>query len=51
MKTDLLEVLAKKSEHRTWTEEAQGAVAHPDEADLEDAKDFAKRMMKKAFAG
>jgi len=51
VKTDLLEVLAKKPEHRAWAEEARGAFAHPDEADLEDAKEFAKKMMKKAFAG
>ena len=51
VKVDLLEVLAKKPEHRAWAEEAQGAAAHPDAADLEDAKDFAKKMMKKAFSG
>ena len=51
VKPDLLEILAKQPEHRAWAEEAQGAAAHPDEADLEDAKDFAKNMLKKALSG
>jgi flavodoxin len=51
VKPDLLEVLGKKPEHRAWAEEARGAAAHPDEADLEDAKEFAKKVMKKAFSG
>ncbi|MGD8228386.1 MAG: flavodoxin family protein [Desulfobacteraceae bacterium] len=51
VKPDLLEVLAKKPEHRAWAEEALGAAAHPDAADLEDAKDFAKKMVKKARSG
>ena len=51
VKPDLLEVLAKKPEHRAWAEEAQGAAVHPDVADLEDAKDFAKNMVKKARSG
>jgi flavodoxin len=51
VKPDLLEALAKKPEHRAWAEGAQGAVGHPDEADLEDAKDFAKKMMKKVRSG
>jgi flavodoxin len=51
VKPDLLEVLAKKPEHRAWAEEAQSAAAHPDASDLEDAKDFAKKMMKKALSG
>lgn len=51
VKSDLLEVLAKKPEHRAWAEEAQSAAAHPDAADLEDAKDFAQKMVKKALSG
>jgi flavodoxin len=51
VKPDLLEALAKQPEHRAWAEEAQGAAAHPDEADLEDARDFAKKMLKKALSG
>jgi flavodoxin len=51
VKRDLLEALAKKPEHRAWAEEARSAAAHPDDADLEDAKDFAKNMEKKAFSG
>ena len=51
VKPDLLEALAKQPEHRAWAEEAQGAAAHPDEADLEDARDFAKKMLKKTLSG
>ncbi len=50
VKPDLLEVLAKKPEHQAWAREAQGAAVHPDEADLEDARDFAKNVMKKALS-
>jgi flavodoxin I len=50
VKPDLLKVLAKQPEHRAWAEEAQGAAAHPDEADLEDARDFAKKILKKALS-
>ena len=38
----------KRSEHRAWAEEARSANSHPDEADLEDGKKFAKQIMKKA---
>jgi flavodoxin I len=48
VKSSLIEALMKKPEHRAWAEQAQGAAPHPDNADLEDAKDFAKNMMKKA---
>ena len=51
VKPELLEVLAKKPEHRAWAEEAQGAAVNPDGADLEDAKDFANKMVKKALSG
>jgi flavodoxin len=51
VKPDLLEVLAKKPEHRAWAEEAQGAATHPDAADLEDAKDFAEKMINKVRGG
>jgi flavodoxin I len=50
VKSSLLEQLMKKPEHKAWAEEAQSASGHPDEADLEDAKGFAKQMVKKAFS-
>ena len=45
----LLEVLSRKPEHKVWVEEAQSAVDHPDAADLEDGKDFARRMVSKSM--
>jgi len=50
VKSSLLEQLMKKPEHRAWAEQAQGAASNPDEADLEDGRNFAKEMMKKAFS-
>lgn len=50
VRSSLLEQLMKKPEHKGWVEEAQSASRHPDEADLEDAKGFAKQMVKKAFS-
>jgi flavodoxin len=47
VKSSLIEALMKKAEHRAWAQEAQSAVGHPDEADLEDAKEFTKWMMTK----
>ncbi len=44
----ILEALEKQPEHRAWVEMAQSAVDHPDEADLEDAREFARKMMAKA---
>lgn len=40
-----LEILSKSPEHKTWTEMAPSSQTHPDEADLEDAKSFAKWVM------
>jgi flavodoxin len=40
----LIEALLKKPEHRTWAEMARSANTHPDGADLEDAKQFAKEV-------
>jgi len=37
-----------KPEHRGWALEAQGAIGHPDEADLGDAKEWAGSMVSKA---
>ena len=40
-----LEVLEKSPEHRAWAEMAATASTHPDKADLEDARSFAKWVM------
>ena len=48
VKSKLIEALLKKPEHRGWAIEARSAVGHPDEADLEDGKEFARWMMTKA---
>jgi hypothetical protein len=37
-----------KAEYKFWALEAQSAAGHPDDADLEDAKQFAKLMLVKA---
>ena len=37
-----LEVLSKSPEHKAWAEMAASAQTHPDDNDLEDARDFAK---------
>jgi flavodoxin I len=50
VKPDIIEALLKKSEFRGWALEAQSAVGHPDDADLEDAKAFASAMVTKARA-
>ncbi len=44
----VLEALEKQPEHKAWAQMAQSAAGHPDEADLEDGRDFAKKMMAKA---
>ena len=50
VKQAIIDALLKKAEHRGWAIEAQSAMGHPDEADLEDAKAFAKTMVTKARA-
>lgn len=40
----VIAMLEESPEHRTWAEVARGAVGHPDEADLEDARHFAKKV-------
>jgi flavodoxin I len=50
VKPDIIEALLKKVEFRGWALEAQSAVGHPDAADLEDAKAFAKAMITKTRA-
>jgi len=48
VKASLLETLMNKAEYKFWALEAQSAAGHPDDADLEDAKQFAKLMLLKA---
>ncbi len=43
----IIELLMKQQENRAWAEEAQSADAHPDQADLEDAKAWALSMLTK----
>lgn len=43
----IIELLIKQQENRAWAEEAQSADAHPDQADLEDARAFALSMLTK----
>ncbi|TNF55267.1 hypothetical protein EP227_02930 [bacterium] len=45
---NLIDALMNKPEHKAWAIEAQGAHGHPDQADLEDAREFTKKMMAKA---
>lgn len=44
-----MEVLSKSPEHKAWVEMAASAQTHPDENDLEDARDFAKWIMTLSF--
>jgi len=48
VKQSIIESLLQKPEHRGWALEAQGAAGHPDAADLEDGKDWARNMFAKA---
>lgn len=48
VKGGLLEKLMNKAEYKFWALEAQSAQGHPDSADLEDARQFAKLMIAKA---
>ena len=50
VKQKIIDGLITKAEHRTWAEEAQGAMEHPDQADLEDGKDWAQSMITRARA-
>ncbi|MBN2408817.1 MAG: hypothetical protein JXE07_03695 [Candidatus Aminicenantes bacterium] len=40
-----LEVLGRSPEHEVWTEMAASARTHPDDNDLEDAANFARRVL------
>ena len=48
VKAGIIEALLKKHEHKAWAMEAQSAAGHPDDADLEDGKEFANLMIAKA---
>ena len=48
VKSQIIEGLMKKAEHKAWAQEAQSASGHPDSGDIEDAKAFADQMMAKA---
>jgi flavodoxin len=50
VKQKIIDALMQKAEHKAWAMEAQGAIGHPDDADLEDGRDFAAAMIKKARA-
>ncbi|HPS94407.1 MAG TPA: flavodoxin family protein [Deltaproteobacteria bacterium] len=44
---EIIEALMAKPEHRAWAMEAASAKSHPDGADLEDARVFARNMVQK----
>jgi len=48
VKPDLIEAFLNKAEYRSWALEAQSAAGHPDQGDLEDAKEWANWMIRKA---
>jgi len=48
VKESILDALEKKPEHKQWVEEARSAVGHPDAHDLDEAKDFTRKMLRKA---
>jgi flavodoxin len=43
----IIEMLMKNPAHQAWAEEARGAIGHPDENDLADAKTFTAEMLAK----
>lgn len=50
VKQKIIDGLMQRAEHRAWAQEAQSAAGHPDEADLEDGRGWAGRMIVKARA-
>jgi len=48
VRPSVIEALQQKPEHAAWAQEALGAINHPDEADLHDARDFAATIIAKA---
>jgi flavodoxin len=47
VKSSIIDALMEKVEHRDWAKEAQGAIGHPDDSDLHDAKAFVRSMIAK----
>ncbi len=45
---EVIDELMNKPEHRAWAMEARSAQSHPDSADLEDARFFARNIIRKA---
>jgi flavodoxin I len=45
--SQIIDSLQDTPEHRAWADEAQGAAEHPTEADLADARVYAKEMLTK----
>lgn len=43
----IIDALMKQPEHKAWVEEALGAIGHPDEHDIADARNFAAEMIRK----
>ncbi|GBE04539.1 MAG TPA: hypothetical protein ENG95_04760 [Nitrospirae bacterium] len=41
----VIDDMVSQAENRAWAQEAMGADPHPDKADLEDAREFAKKIM------
>lgn len=50
VKQKVIDGLMEKLEHQAWVQEAQSAAGHPDEADLEDAREWTEKMIIKARA-
>jgi flavodoxin len=48
VKPEMIDALVKQVEHEAWIDEAHSAHEHPTAADLHDAADFAREMIKKA---
>lgn len=48
VESEIIDALMNKPEHKAWAIEATSANGHPDSADLDEAKTFAKDMFKKA---
>lgn len=44
VKPALMEALGRKPEYRAWVEEAHSAADHPDEADLQECRAYARRI-------
>jgi len=46
-----LDFLAKSPEHQEWTDMAASAATHPDEKDLDEAREFARKIWMTHFHG